>query len=693
MTMMTTILSSSSTAAAAAKAATRATSSRRLLLQLHSTTKRSLWNAADGILRSSGGGSLRNGMTGNGGSSLSQLQPLIAQPLQMYRSQLCYHSTPPSLLGKVMKDDMFCRQCEQTADHYACTTVGVCGKTSETAACQDALMAMIRSLSVACAHARKQGVVSAEDLKEANVWTLSAAFSTLTNVNFSDERISEFVREGQRIKDDLVKKLSDVPESALLDLNGKLSVEEIEEFGHTVGVPVRSDTMNNVDAFSLNELATYGLKGCCAYAMHCHQLGYDDEDVMSAIHEIYALTEDLTNTDTNAHVQNVLRVGTTNAKVLEMLDRAHAERFGEPSPTPVRTTAVEGKCILVSGHDMLDLHALLEQTKGTGVNVYTHGEMLPAHMYPKLREFDHLAGNYGTAWQNQKFEFATFPGPVVVTTNCVVEPRKLYKKRLYTMNEAGLDGVKHIGPDRDFSEVIEQAVNQCRGFPRTVEPEEFVTTGFNHRAVLPLAGTLLDLHSKGKLSRMFLIGGCDGSQWDRSYFTDLAEATPDDSLILTLGCAKNRIIHSEKLLGKTLGDTGLPRVIDMGQCNDSYSAVVVATELAKALNCTVNDLPLSLAVSHLEQKAAAVLCTLLALGVKNIRLGPSLPAYITPNVLRILQQEYNLMGTGDAKEDLALSKFDASSISISANANVFHKHLTEYSSFLTICQQTVMDGK
>lgn len=262
----------------------------------------------------------------------------------------------------------------------------------------------------------------------------------------------------------------------------------------------------------------------------------------------------------------------------------------------------------------------------------------------------HLAGNYGTAWQNQRFEFAAFPGPIVMTTNCIIEPRRMYKDRIYTLNEVGVEGVKHL-PNRDFSQVIEQA-QQLKGFKHDIDPPAFVTTGFNHRAVLPLASKVLDAAKTGQLSRIFLIGGCDGSQSERSYFTDLAEETPDDSLILTLGCAKNRVIHSQKLEDAMLGDTGLPRVLDMGQCNDSYSAVVVATELAKALDCSVNDLPLSLALSHLEQKAAAVLLKLLSMGVKNIRLGPSLPAYINPNVLNILIKEYNLMPTGDPKADL-----------------------------------------
>jgi hydroxylamine reductase len=368
-----------------------------------------------------------------------------------------------------------------------------------------------------------------------------------------------------------------------------------------------------------------------------------DEEVMASIHQVLSkLSSD--EPDMDGLLANVLKVGEISTKVLAMLDGAHASTFGDPEVTQVCTTAVKGKAILVSGHDMKDLHTLLEQTEGTGINVFTHGEMMPAHSYPELKKFKHLAGNYGTAWQNQKFEFAAFPGPIVMTTNCIIEPRRVYKDRIYSMNEVGFDGVKHIGHDRDFSVVIEQA-KKAKGFSRTIEPAQYMTIGFNHRVVVPLADKVIEAAKSGDLSRIFLIGGCDGSQWERSYFTELAEETPSDSLILTLGCAKNRLIHSEKLQGATLAN-GLPRVLDMGQCNDSYSAVVVATELAKALNCSINDLPLSLALSHLEQKAAAVLLCLLHLGVRNIRLGPSLPAYITPNVLKVLVQNYNLMPTG-----------------------------------------------
>lgn len=549
---------------------------------------------------------------------------------------------------KVPNPEMFCRQCEQTKDNYACTSLGVCGKTPETAAIQDALMEVVKSVATWAVAARAAGA-SPHELEEANVYTLKSVFSTLTNVNFSEQRIAEYIHDGMAIKtklSDLVSQKGGTAPTAnvaKLELASTLTPEDLEEYGRTVSIPVREERMGNEDCFSLNEIATYGTKGVCAYATHCYQLGSMDEEVMASIHQVLAkLSSD--EPDMDGLLANVLKVGEISTKVLAMLDGAHASSFGVPEVTQVCTTAVEGKAILVSGHDIKDLHALLEQTEGTGINVFTHGEMMPAHSYPELKKFKHLAGNYGTAWQNQKFEFAAFPGPIVMTTNCIIEPRRIYKDRIYSMNEVGYDGVKHIGHDRDFSDVIEQA-KKAKGFPRTIEPAQHLTIGFNHRVVVPLADKVIEAAKSGDLSRIFLIGGCDGSQWERSYFTELAEETPPDSLILTLGCAKNRVIHSEKLEGATLAN-GLPRVLDMGQCNDSYSAVVVATELAKALNCSINDLPLSLAVSHLEQKAAAVLLCLLHLGVRNIRLGPSLPAYITPNVLKVLVQNYNLMPTG-----------------------------------------------
>ena len=581
------------------------------------------------------------------------------RPYSSFRYPVQQHRLYSSTKHSPLATDMFCRQCEQTSNHTACVSVGVCGKTNETSAIQDALVSIIKNVShyVVAASSNPNSISVVND---ANKWTLQATFSTLTNVNFSSERIVEYCIQGEQLKKELQKYVTDdsnIPK--ILDLSNE-SIEQVEEYGLAVSIPQRANITNNEDAFSLNEIATYGLKGTCAYAMHCYQLlaplakTNDLDNIMKDIQQMWSVLDNDTNVDIDNLFQSVLKVGEINASVMSLLDQCHVDSFGVPEPTQIPVTAFEGKCILVSGHDLQDLYELLKQTEGTGINVYTHGEMMPAHTYPKLREFKHLVANYGTAWQNQRFEFASFPGPIVVTTNCIVEPRRNYKNRLYTMNEVGVDNVHHIGPDRDFTNVIKDALKD-KGFPRTIEPPRYHLAGYNHRVITPIIDQIIDAANSGSLSRIFLIGGCDGSQWDRNYFTDLANETPSDSMILTLGCAKNRLIRSKSLAGAMIGNTGLPRVIDVGQCNDSYSAVVIALELAKALQVeSVNDLPLSLAISHLEQKATAVLCTLLHLGVKNIRLGPSLPAYISPNVLDLLNKKYNLLPTGDSKKDLQL---------------------------------------
>lgn len=606
-------------------------------------------------------------------AAFSQLRATLAKSLAatqiIPRGGDLFSSTPSSVTVRWQSTEpaaMFCRQCEQTADHFACTTVGVCGKTPETSAAQDALIHVLKSVALWCNAARASRAAT-DVLAQANTWTLEATFSTLTNVNFDESRILEYIQRGEVLKKEFAAAGVVAPNHPVAHVNWLNHTEsQIQDAAMQVSVPERAKVMNHEDAFSLNELTTYGMKGLCAYAEHVHQLRQEidgstvDESVMVAIHEVYAKLADDT-PDVDGLLQAALKIGQVNTSILAALDEAHAELLGAPTPTPVRTSAVKGKCILVSGHDMVDLYHLLKQTEGTGVQVYTHGEMLPAHSYPKLHAFPHLAGSYGTAWQNQNFEFSCFPGPVVVTTNCVLKPRKIYEDRLYTINATGLSGIKHV-QNRDFSKVIEQA-KQCKGFEQTAEPASFRTIGFNHRAVLPLADQIIEAATTGKLSRILLIGGCDGSQWERSYFTDLADESPSDSIILTLGCAKNRILQSEKFKSDDLptnqitlpNGTTIPRVLDMGQCNDSYSAVVVALELAKAMKLkSVNELPLSLAISHLEQKAAAVLLTLLHLGVKNIRLGPSLPAYISPGILSVLQQNYNIMPVGDAPSDLKM---------------------------------------
>ena len=560
--------------------------------------------------------------------------------------------------------DMFCRQCEQASGGEACISFGTCGKSSETATYQDFLLQVIKNLSAYCVAARKAGI-SEEELRSANIWSLQSAFSTLTNVNFSENRIADYIREGIALQNQVQTLIQNNGEDNLpmidfSDVSPNISNDAIETLGSTVSVlKIKEKLGDSDDSSSLREIATAALKGTSAYALHCFQLGFMDEsNIIALIHEewLKLATKSSDNLDDDELLATVLKIGEINATTMALLDHAHKSKFGTPEPSQVCVTSVKGKAILVSGHDLNDLHKILRQTEGTGINVYTHGEMLPAHSYPELKKFPHLVGNYGTAWQNQKFEFAMFPGPIIMTTNCVTKPRRSYRDRLYTMNEVGLDGVQHIVDGDDISVVIKQA-KSMNGFDFTVEPPRFHTVGFHSDAVLPIVDEIRSAIQSGDLSRIFLIGGCDGTKWDRNYFTDLAKESPSDSIILTLGCAKNRIIHEAELMNETLannngGSSSIPRVLDMGQCNDAHSAIIVAQRLAKELNCEVNDLPLSFALSHMEQKSAAVLCTLLYLGVKNIRLGPTLPAYISPNVLSLLQENYNLMPTGNAYDDL-----------------------------------------
>jgi len=403
----------------------------------------------------------------------------------------------------------------------------------------------------------------------------------------------------------------------------------------------------NEDVQSVQETLLYGLKGMAAYAHHARRLGKSDENVSAFIEEALFATMTNVNFDLGALLEMTLECGRQNLRVMELLDQGHIEMFGEPSPAAVREGTVAGPGILVSGHDLLDLDNLLRQCEGTGVNVYTHGEMLPGFMYPKLREHPNLAGHYGGAWQKQKTEFGAFAGPTVVTTNCVLHPRETYADRLFTTRCTAVPGATRICDD-DFSQVIAKA-KEC---PALDESEAKTSTiGFHQNAILGMADTVVQAVKDGKISRFFLIGGCDGAEPGRNYFSDYAQATPPDSFILTLGCGKFRIRDYD--YGQLLG---LPRLLDMGQCNNAYGAIKVAVALAEAFGCTVNDLPLTLVVSWFEQKAVAVLLTLLALGVKGVTIGPNPPGFVTPNVFKVLQDQFDLRLTGkDAKEDLALA--------------------------------------
>ena len=400
----------------------------------------------------------------------------------------------------------------------------------------------------------------------------------------------------------------------------------------------------NEDIQSLQELLLYGLKGMCSYAHHARRLGKVDEEVDAFVEEALFATVTNVNFDMGTHLELVLECGRKNLRVMEMLDEGHVEKFGKPSSTTVKEGTVAGPGILVTGHDMLDLHDLLEQTAGTGVNVYTHGEMLPAHMYPELGRFKHLVGHYGGAWQKQKKEFNEFSGPVLATTNCILHPKDSYADRVFTTRVTAVPG-GHRFKTNDFAPLISKA-KSCQPLPDNVVRESQI--GFHHTVILDLADTIVQAIKDGKISRFFLIGGCDGAEPGRNYFSDYAQATPKDSFILTLGCGKFRIRDYD--YGTLLG---LPRLLDMGQCNDAYGAIQVAVALAKAFDCSVNDLPLTLVISWFEQKAVAVLLTLLALGIKGITLGPKPPAFISPNVFKVLQEKFDLRLTGkSAKEDL-----------------------------------------
>ncbi|MCF7954520.1 MAG: hydroxylamine reductase [Phycisphaerae bacterium] len=400
----------------------------------------------------------------------------------------------------------------------------------------------------------------------------------------------------------------------------------------------------NEDIQSLQDTLLFGLKGIGAYAYHAREFGKVDPEVDAFMHEAMFATLTNVDFDLGRHLELVLKAGEMNLRIMELLNDAHTEAYGNPSPAVVPTGTKAGPGILVTGHDLLDLYELLKQTEGKGINIYTHGEMLPAHGYPELRKFGHLVGNYGTAWQNQKTEFDAFSGPVLITTNCIMPPKDSYKDRLYTRGVVGVEGVKHIA-DRDFSAIIKAALAAA---PLKENPAGTLSTGFHYTAVLGIADKIVDAVKAGKIKRFFFIGGCDGAKPGRNYFTEIAEKVPSDCVILTAACGKYRINAAEY---GTID--GIPRLIDMGQCNDCYSVLRVALALAEAFDCGVNDLPLSLVVSWYEQKAVAILLTLLHLGVENIRLGPSLPAFISPNVLNVLVEKYKIKPTGDVDEDLA----------------------------------------
>lgn len=530
---------------------------------------------------------------------------------------------------------MFCDQCEQTAKGIGCTIKGVCGKDNEVALQQDQLIYLLRLLSRLANQAEARGM-NVEPIDDFIAETL---FATLTNVNFDPKAIREMQVQALVHCRTLAAQTGEVPDFLSEDLDDLLA--KLPET--VVGLGTFS---SNADVDSAMQMLLFGLKGACAYKTHAARLGERDKDLSAFVRKALVAGsqwDEVQNRDLDAWLGLLLECGKANLKAMELLDRGNTSHFGNPEPSSFSLGHKKGKAILISGHDLLDLEELLRQTEGTGINVYTHGEMLPAHGYPKLKAYPHLAGNFGTAWWNQQKELPDFPGPVLFTTNCIQNPKN-YGDKVFTTGNVGWPGCQHC-PDRDFSAVIAKA-REMEGFKED-EPGKEILTGFGRETLKNAAPAILDAVAKGKLRHIFLVGGCDGARPTRSYYTEFVEKTPKDTVVLTLACGKFRFY--DKDLGK-LGD--FPRLMDCGQCNDAYTAVATAQALAEALKCGINDLPLSLIISWYEQKAVAILLTLLYLGVRNIILGPTLPAFVSPTILKVITDKWNLKLMTTPDDDL-----------------------------------------
>ena len=542
---------------------------------------------------------------------------------------------------------MFCYQCEQTAKGTGCTVQGVCGKDETCAILQDVLVYATKGVAQYAHRARELGMVD----HQVNTFTAEALFTTITNVDFDPERLKGWIEKAAEMRDrakalyeEAAGRAGKTPEQ----LPGPAAfvptkdIPALVEQGRGKGILKRHQDWGD-DVADLHDLVLFGLKGAAAYADHAHVLGKEDDAVYAEFHRQLDLLASGSFT-ADQLLTEAMNTGKLNYRVMELLDAANTGAYGHPVPTKVRTTPVKGKAILVSGHDLKDLEEILKQTAGKSINVYTHGEMLPSHGYPRLNQHKHLAGHFGTAWQNQQKEFPEFPGAILMTTNCIQKPQQSYFDRIFTTGLVAWPGVTHV-TRKDFSPVINAAL-ASPGFLAD-EPEKSITVGFGHETVMSVAGKVIELIKAGKIKHFFLIGGCDGIRASRNYYTEFAQKVPKDSVILTLACGKFKFNHLE------FGDIdGIPRLLDMGQCNDSYSAIQIALALAKAFNTDVNSLPLSLIVSWYEQKAVAVLLTLLSLGIKNIRLGPTLPAFLTPNLVNILVEKTGIMPITTPDADL-----------------------------------------
>jgi len=537
---------------------------------------------------------------------------------------------------------MFCFQCEQTAKGEGCTKIGVCGKQPEVAALQDLLIYATKGIAQVAVEGTKVNVRDAA----VNRFACEAIFSTLTNVDFDPARFVSLINDAVKHREALKAKVQAAGGSAAFADGPATFTPAGDQAGMVAQgekVGIQSDPSVNPDIRSLRELIVYGIKGLAAYADHARILGQEDESVYAYIYEGLAATLDDT-LGADDYVGLALKCGEVNLKAMELLDAGNTGTYGHPSPTAVPLGAKKGKAILVSGHDLKDLETILKQTEGKGINVYTHGEMLPCHGYPELKKYEHFYGHYGTAWQNQAKEFAAFPGAIVMTTNCIQKPRASYQENIFTTGLVGWPDVTHIA-DKDFTPAIERAM-ALPGFAEDV-PGKQVMVGFARNAVMGVAPQVIEAVKNKAIRHFFLVGGCDGAKPGRDYYTEFVEKVPEDCVVLTLACGKFRFFD------KDLGDIGgIPRLLDVGQCNDAYSAIQIAVALANAFACGVNDLPLSMILSWYEQKACVILLSLLHLGIRDIRLGPSLPAFITPNVLDVLVKNFNIMPIGTVDEDL-----------------------------------------
>lgn len=530
---------------------------------------------------------------------------------------------------KNMENKMFCYQCEQTAGCTGCTgNTGVCGKSANTARLQDELTGALIGL------ARAVGGNEHLVTEEMNQLVLEGLFTTITNVNFNDETLKHFINKIEDTKKKLVPNCFTCSGSC----------------GRNNNFDMNTLWTTDEDIRSLKSLILFGIRGMAAYAYHASVLGYTDETISKFFYKaLFAIG--MKDWEMDELLPIVLEVGEVNLRCMELLDQANTTTYGTPVPTTVPLTIEKGPFIIITGHDLKDLQLLLEQTKDKGINIYTHGEMLPAHAYPELRKYSHLKGNFGTAWQNQQKEFDNIPGAILYTTNCLMPVKPSYADRVFTTEVVSYPEIVHIGEEKDFTPVIEKAL-ALGGYTKDrhmtgINGGIQVTTGFSHGAVLSVADQVIEAVKNGDVKHFFLVGGCDGARVGRNYYTEFVKQSPADSIILTLACGKYRFNDLD--LG-TIG--GLPRIMDMGQCNDAYSAIKVAIALAEAFECDVNELPLSMVLSWYEQKAVCILLTLLHLGIKNIHLGPTLPAFISPNVLNFLVENYGISPISTPEEDL-----------------------------------------